>query len=85
MTRADSVGISIFHTIFNVVNTCICSRLLVSGKASDVIVPKPKETEKEWSANSVETDMIRHLDDRILETRPLRLRRRATRLSTWVR
>lgn len=30
MTRADSVGISIFHTIFNVVNTCIMFRLLVS-------------------------------------------------------
>ena len=69
MTRADSVGISIFHTIFNVVNTCIMfpfAGFLV--KASDVIVPKPKETEKEWSANSVETEMIRHLDDRILET-----------------
>ena len=48
MTRADSVGISIFHTIFNVVNTCIMfpfAGFLV--KASDV---------------------IRHLDDRILET-----------------
>ena len=69
MTRADSVGISIFHTIFNVVNTCIMfpfAGFLV--KASDVIVPKPRETEKEWSANSVETEMIRHLDDRILET-----------------
>ena len=69
MTRADSVGISIFHTVFNVVNTCIMfpfTGFLV--KASDVIVPKPKETEKEWSANSVETEMIRHLDDRILET-----------------
>ena len=58
MTRADSVGISIFHTVFNVVNTCIMfpfAGFLV--KASDVIVPKPKETE-----------MIRHLDDRILET-----------------
>ena len=69
MTRADSVGISIFHTVFNVVNTCIMfpfAGFLV--KASDVIVPKPKETEKEWSANSVETEMIRHLDDRILET-----------------
>lgn len=69
MTRADSVGISIFHTVFNVVNTCIMfpfAGFLV--KASDVIVPKPKETEKEWSANSVESEMIRHLDDRILET-----------------
>ena len=47
-------------------------------KASDVIVPKPKETEKEWSAKAMSgTEMIRHLDDRILETRPLRLRRRA--------
>ena len=43
MTRADSVGISIFHTVFNVVNTCIMfpfAGFLV--KASDVIVPKPK-------------------------------------------
>ena len=61
--------ISIFWHDVNVVNTCIMfpfAGFLV--KASDVIVPKPKETEKEWSANSVETEMIRHLDDRILET-----------------
>ncbi len=67
--RADSIGISIFHTIFNIVNTCILfpfAGLLV--KVSDLIVPKPKEKEKEWSANSVETEMVRHLDERILET-----------------
>ncbi len=69
MSRADSIGISIFHTVFNIVNTCILfpfAGFLV--KASDIIVPKPKEKEKEWSANSVETEMIRHLDERILET-----------------
>ena len=67
--RADSIGISIFHTVFNVVNTCILfpfAGFLV--KASDIIVPKPKEKENEWSANSVETEMVRHLDERILET-----------------
>ncbi len=70
MAQADSVGISIFHTVFNVVNTVILfpfAGLLV--KASDIFVPeKAKDRQQEWSPSSVETEMIRHLDDRILET-----------------
>lgn len=63
---ADSVGISVFHTIFNVSNTIILfpfAGLLV--KASDILV-RDKGTEK--AASTVETDMLRHLDERILES-----------------
>lgn len=67
-STADSVGISMFHTIFNVTNTVILfpfAGLLV--KVSDILV-KEKVTDKERTVNDVETDMMRHLDDRILET-----------------
>lgn len=70
MAQADSVGISVFHTIFNVVNTVVLfpfAGFLV--KASDVIVPeKAKEKAAQWSPSDVESDMVRHLDERILET-----------------
>ncbi|MFQ7584153.1 MAG: Na/Pi cotransporter family protein, partial [[Clostridium] symbiosum] len=64
-STADSVGISLFHTIFNITNTVLLfpfAGLLV--KASDILVRKG--TEKPVS--TVEADMVRHLDDRILET-----------------
>lgn len=62
----DSVGISIFHTIFNTTNTLVLfpfATLLV--KASEHIIPKRKEEE-------VEVDVVgickNHLDYRLLET-----------------
>lgn len=68
VSTADSVGISIFHTVFNVVNTVVLfpfAGLLV--KASDVLV-REKAGEEEHTVNDVESDMQRRLDDRILET-----------------
>lgn len=68
VSTADSVGISMFHTIFNIVNTVVLfpfAGMLV--KASDVLV-KEKAADKERTINDVESDMKRHLDDRILET-----------------
>ena len=65
---ADSVGISIFHTIFNISNTIILfpfAGFLV--KASDILV-KEKKSDKEHKASDVEAEMLRHLDERILET-----------------
>lgn len=64
-SRISSVGISIFHTIFNVSNTIILfpfAGLLV--KASGILV---REDKKEAPLDS-EAQMKRHLDDRILET-----------------
>lgn len=63
---ADSVGISIFHTIFNVSNTVLLfpfAGLLV--KISNVMV---REKAQDKNESNVETEMIRHLDDRILES-----------------
>ena len=67
-SAADSVGISMFHTVFNVTNTFLLfpfAGFLV--KASDFLV-KEKPADREMKISDVETDMIRHLDDRILET-----------------
>lgn len=64
--RSDSVGISIFHTIFNISNTIVLfpfAPLLV--KASNILVREKPQDKKE---NDLESDMRRHLDDRILET-----------------
>ncbi len=64
-SRITSVGISIFHTIFNVSNTIILfpfAGLLV--KASGLLV---REDKKEEPMDS-KAQMRRHLDDRILET-----------------
>ncbi len=64
-SRISSVGISIFHTIFNVSNTIILfpfAGLLV--KASGLLV---REDQKESTADS-DSPMKRHLDERILET-----------------
>jgi len=64
-SRISSVGISIFHTIFNVSNTIILfpfAGLLV--KASGLLV---REDQKESNADS-DSPMKRHLDERILET-----------------
>lgn len=61
---ADSVGISIFHTIFNVSNTVLLfpfAGLLV--KASNILV---REKAQDNAERTVESDMIRHLDSRIL-------------------
>lgn len=61
---ADSVGISIFHTIFNVSNTLVLfpfAGLLV--KASEVMV---REKITEQKSDNVESEMIRHLDARFL-------------------
>lgn len=63
---ADSVGISIFHTIFNISNTAILfpfAGYLV--KASNVLV---KEKIQDKTQADIESDMLRHLDDRILES-----------------
>lgn len=65
-SSADSVGISIFHTIFNVSNTIILfpfAGLLV--KTACAIV---KEKKNERTEDDVETDILRHLDDRLLES-----------------
>lgn len=67
-SSADSVGISVFHTIFNIANTIILfpfAGALV--KVSDVLV-KEKEDESERRPSDLETDMIRRLDERILES-----------------
>lgn len=63
-SAVNSVEISIFHTIFNIVNTIIMfpfANLLV--KASEVIL----RGEENNSEDNIEV-IIRHLDDRILET-----------------
>jgi len=65
---ADSVGISVFHTIFNVANTIVLfpfAGMLV--KASDILVPE-KNRDDERGVSDVEADMIRRLDERILES-----------------
>lgn len=66
VTPADSVGISVFHTIFNISNTIVLfpfAGFLV--RASNVLVREKAQDKKE---NSVESEMLRHLDDRILES-----------------
>lgn len=66
----SSVGISIFHTVFNI----ICTILLfpfanVLVKISDIVVPKKKEAmEQKQDSNSEENAALRHLDKRILES-----------------
>ncbi len=65
-STADSVGISIFHTIFNVSNTIFLfpfAGILV--KTACALVRDSKEEEK---SGDVEGDILRHLDDRILES-----------------
>lgn len=65
-----SVGISIFHTVFNI----ICTILLfpfanVLVKISDIVVPKKEEAmEQKQDSNSEENAVLRHLDKRILES-----------------
>lgn len=62
----SSVQISVFHTIFNVGNTILLfpfAGLLVKAARSLV-----KEKRKEEGQESGEEAMVRHLDDRILET-----------------
>ena len=66
----SSVGISIFHTVFNI----ICTILLfpfanVLVKISDIVVPKKEEAmEQKQDSNSEENAALRHLDKRILES-----------------
>ena len=62
----NSVGISIFHTIFNISNTILLlpfSNLLV--KVSKLIVKRHGEEEKDQDETE---QLLVHLDDRILET-----------------
>ena len=65
-----SVGISIFHTVFNI----ICTILLfpfanVLVKISDIVVQKKEEAiEQKQDSNSEENAALRHLDKRILES-----------------
>ena len=67
-STADSVGISLFHTVFNITNTMVLFPFAgVLVRASDFLV-KEKPADREIKISDVETDMIRHLDDRILET-----------------
>ena len=64
MSSVSSVEISVFHTVFNIVNTIIMfpfANLLV--KTSEVIL----RGEESNAEDNVEV-IIRHLDDRILET-----------------
>ena len=64
-SRISSVGISIFHTIFNVSNTVILfpfAGLLV--KASGILVHEDKKE----APMDTDGQMKRHLDERILET-----------------
>lgn len=61
----SSVDISIFHTIFNVTNTILLfpfSALLV--RLSCILV---KEEPRKTETSTVEKEMLRHLDSRILE------------------
>lgn len=63
---ADSIGISIFHTVFNVSNTIILfpfAGMLV--KASTVLV---REKAQDKHTDSVETEMLRQLDSRFLSS-----------------
>lgn len=65
-SSADSVGISIFHTVFNVSNTIILfpfAGFLV--KISELVVRKRAQDKDKAD---IESDMLRRLDSRILET-----------------
>lgn len=65
-----SVGISIFHTVFNTVCTILLfpfANVLV--KISDIVVPKKEEdVEQKQESNKEENLVLRHLDKRILES-----------------
>jgi phosphate:Na+ symporter len=64
--QVTSTGISIFHTIFNVTNTCILFPFAgVLVKLSGILVKGDDETETELNEEEV---VLRHLDERILET-----------------
>jgi len=65
-SQITSVGISIFHTVFNIICTCILfpfsdKLVKLSGK-----VVKEKEEDKAFESD--ENITLRHLDERILET-----------------
>ena len=63
----DSVGISVFHTIFNIVCTVLMTPLrgkLVS--LSGILVKGKDDAKQAWESDDAIT--LRHLDDRILET-----------------
>ncbi|RZT00970.1 Na/Pi cotransporter family protein [Cuneatibacter caecimuris] len=64
----DSVGISIFHTVFNIVCTALLfpfakALVALSGK----VVPAGKKDKELAQENAVE-EVVRHLDKRFLET-----------------
>lgn len=72
VTGISSVGISVFHTVFNIVCTILLfpfAKVLV--KISGIVIPEGKEeadgaeTDK---AQQEETTVLRHLDKRILES-----------------
>lgn len=63
----DSVGISVFHTVFNIVCTVLMTPLrgkLVS--LSGILVKGKDDAKQAWESDDAIT--LRHLDDRILET-----------------
>lgn len=65
----NSIQISVFHTIFNVANTIILfpfASALV--KLSCVLVKDGNKEKAKKPVSDVEKEMMRHLDDRILET-----------------
>ena len=63
----DSVGISVFHTIFNIVCTVLMTPLRGKLVSLSGILVKGKDDAKQAS-ESDDAITLRHLDDRILET-----------------
>lgn len=63
----DSVGISVFHTVFNIVCTVLMTPLRGKLVSLSGILVKGKDDAKQAS-ESDDAITLRHLDDRILET-----------------
>lgn len=64
--KVTSTGISVFHTIFNVTNTCLLFPFAgVLVKLSGILVKGKEVEEAELNAEEV---TLRHLDERILES-----------------
>ena len=63
------VEISIFHTVFNVINTALLfpfANQLV--KLSGILVPEKKEEKEKEEGDSDESETMKHLDKRIFES-----------------
>ncbi len=68
-TRISGVGISVFHTVFNISNTLLLlpfSKWLI--KISGIIVKDKKEDEELISIDKDIKGALRHLDDRLFES-----------------